>query len=159
MVYSRFSSCVFCFFSLSFFFFFNLRSRFSLRFSRRKTAIDLQTYRNTASRGADGRSEGNTRARINWILRNQSSSFVSRRLIKIGRKDDVHLCDHLREKSKNTKEKRIYIYIVGSMQLPGASIVEILRKKPAKKTLNKREQNIKKDYQRVSKVCILANKI
>ena len=29
------------------------------------------------------------------------------------------------------KKEYIYIYIVGSMQLPGASIVEILRKKPA----------------------------
>lgn len=103
VVYSRFSStCVSCVF---FFSFFNLCSLLFFENS------DLQTYRNTASRGADGRSEGNTRARINWILRNQSSAFaVSRRVIKISRKDDAIFATNC-AREKNSKEKKIYMYI------------------------------------------------
>lgn len=50
---------------------------------------------------------------------------ISTSIIKIGRKDDAIFATICARKEKMAKKKKyIYICIVGSMQLPGASIVE-----------------------------------
>lgn len=139
VVYSRFSStCVF------FFPFFFLISVLVSLYAFRDENSDLQTYRNTASRGADGRSEGNTRARINWILRKpENSSFaVSRRVIEIGRKDDAIFATICARKEKMAKKKK-YIYIYVSLEACNYRALPSWKVKFCEKTRrpNKREQN------------------